>query len=432
MSTEINTGIDFYTMAHAMRDLSPEAIRTIMLALAPAQEQELKRVCTGLEATLSLPDMENEREIRKHVQYLKNRVEAERRFAALANRDTAPSWVAVDHDVVLDAARNPTMTEVGRMTGELPLCLFYRGKVNGVHAESEAGKSWLCCLTAVQEIQSGNHVLYLDFEDDAVSVYRRMKQLGATEASLRSFFHYVNPTGPLSDSEQESFNQLVNIRGSLAIVDGVTEAMALEGLDGRMEGDIAKWHQRLTKPLAASGWAVVAVDHIPHAEKRAIGSQHKRSAITGASYFLDGVHPIAPGQRGLSRLHVAKDRGGWVRAHATPGRPPQWIADMVIDCRTGSVLNAALFLAAPSGGTDGETFDAPPRALCAAVLAYVTAHPEATSKADIRDAVKGNAARIGRCIDWLTAQNHLASVRNGKRVQHVIGPQPFDQQEDDS
>ncbi|MBT2401271.1 AAA family ATPase [Streptomyces sp. ISL-100] len=340
----------------------------------------------------------------------------------------AGSWNQIGHDEALAAAEQPAMTTVGRLVGDLPLCLFYAGKINGVHAESEAGKSWLTLLCAAQEVSAGQHVLYLDFEDDAGSVYRRLKLLGAAEDAVRQFFHYVSPTGPLTDAERETFGALVGLRGTLAVVDGVTEAMALEGLTGRDEADVAAWHARVTKQLAAAGWAVITIDHIPHGEKRAIGSQHKRSAITGASYLLEAVQPIAPGLRGVSRLRVDKDRGGWVRGHAAPGKRPQWFADIVLDFSAGSVPNAALFAAKPKEQAEEEAFtSAPPKALCEAVLAFVEANP-GCGTTSIRSGVKGANDAIAWAVEWLISRNHLTKEREGQKVAHGLGTVPFDQE----
>ncbi len=44
--------------------------------------------------------------------------------------------------------------------------LFYRGKTHTVIGETEAGKDWLAQIVARVEMIAGNHVLYLDFEDD--------------------------------------------------------------------------------------------------------------------------------------------------------------------------------------------------------------------------------------------------------------------------
>src|SRR3954454_5953496 len=55
--------------------------------------------------------------------------------------------------------------------------LFYRGKVSSVAGESEAGKSWLMLVTAVDEIRARHPVLYIDFEDDPSGIVERLKAL---------------------------------------------------------------------------------------------------------------------------------------------------------------------------------------------------------------------------------------------------------------
>ncbi|MFE5157865.1 hypothetical protein ACFRNT_04905 [Streptomyces sp. NPDC056697] len=84
------------------------------------------------------------------------------------------AWAPVDIAAAWEAAEVEERADVGRLSGDMPIGLFYRGKINGVHAESEAGKSWFACLVVVQEIQAGRYVAYIDFEDDAASIVRRL------------------------------------------------------------------------------------------------------------------------------------------------------------------------------------------------------------------------------------------------------------------
>ncbi|MFE0101183.1 hypothetical protein [Streptomyces sp. NPDC059009] len=341
------------------------------------------------------------------------------------------TWVPADIKAAWDAADDETRTEVGYLSGDLPLALFYRGKLNGVHAESEAGKSWLSCLISVQEIAAHHHVAYIDFEDDAISIIRRLKLLGARREDVAAYFHYLSPTGPLTEADAESVAALIAVGGSLAVFDGMTEAMALEGLDGRLENDVAAWHAKVTKPFAAANWAVVVLDHVPHAEKRAIGSQHKRSALTGVSYLLELITPIGKNMKGKSRLRVEKDRGAWVRAHAVPGPRPQWFADMVIDFEGKAAPTANVWPAWPADDAEVKGYDDPDPKLCRAVLAYVAEHPESSTKTDIRDAVRGNNSKIGRCVDWLVLHQFLTAERSRNSVMHMMGPESFDQENEE-
>ncbi|MEU4890025.1 MULTISPECIES: hypothetical protein [Streptomyces] len=314
------------------------------------------------------------------------------------NNGKGPAWTPVDIAEAWDAAESETQTDVGHLSGDMPIGIFYRGKINGVHAESEAGKSWLSCLVAAQELRAGRHVVYIDFEDDAASIVRRLKLLGASREDLVTFFHYRNPAGPLTDADESEYQQLISVRGSLAIFDGMTEGMALEGLSGLAAEDVAAWHAKVTKDFAAANWAVVVLDHVPHDGKRAIGSQHKKSALTGVSYFLEPVQPIGKGMVGKSRLKVEKDRPAWVRAHAVPGKTPQHFADLVIDFKDKSMPTAHLWPARPA--EDKGYKPEPPEKHRTAIMGFLAENPGA-SKSVIRQGVTGGHADIDWALEWL-------------------------------
>lgn len=336
------------------------------------------------------------------------------------------TWAPIDMGAAWDASQDETRTDVGYLSGDLPLALFYRGKLNGIHAESEAGKSWVSCLVAVQEIKAHRHVAYVDFEDDERAIAGRLRLLGAVREEVVAYFHYLNPTGPLTETDEDSVRALIAVRGTLAVFDGMTEAMAHEGLDGRLENDVAAWHAKITKPFAAADWAVVVLDHVPRGEKRVIGSQHKKSALTGVSYLLEAISPIGKGVKGKGRLRVEKDRGAWVRAHAVPGARPQWFADLVIDFEGKAIPTAHIWPAWPSGDEEAKGYAATPAPkLCEAVMGFVTDNPKCSGRA-IRRGVTGGTEDIAWAVEWLAARDCLATQKEGNRALHDIGPVPYD------
>ncbi|TGB12617.1 hypothetical protein [Streptomyces sp. MZ04] len=367
---------------------------------------------------------------RKAYRRAKGAENAKRRIAEEKAADLPRAWAHEDLAEAWEEAETETRTDVGALrdvAGECLYGLFYSSKVNGVHAGPEAGKSWLLCLAGVQEISKGRHVAYIDFEDDKKSIVQRLRLLGASREAVLTYFRYHQPVGPLTEADMEDFAALVAMRGSLAVFDGMTEAMALEGLDDKTGTDVATWHAKYTKPFAAAGWAAVVADHIPLTEKRVIGSQHKKSIISGVSYLLDPVAPIGKGLRGVSRLKVEKDRCGWIRKNARPGRTPQYFASLVVDFGVFAARpEANVWVADPAPQTEDSGYDAPSEKLCRTVLAYVTEHPESSTKTDIRSAVKGNSGAIGRCVDWLVFRRHLTPEPKDRRTLHVPGPESFD------
>ena len=80
-------------------------------------------------------------------------------------------------------------------------------------------------------MEAGNVVVYIDFEDSAASVVGRLVDLMVPPAIILERFAYVHPAEPLKlETARRDFASLVALRPSLAVFDGVTESLALEGL----------------------------------------------------------------------------------------------------------------------------------------------------------------------------------------------------------
>ena len=62
----------------------------------------------------------------------------------------------------------------------------YRGKVHTISSESEAGKTWMALSAAIDEMAEGNHVCYLDFEDDEGGTVSRLLALQVARDMIRN------------------------------------------------------------------------------------------------------------------------------------------------------------------------------------------------------------------------------------------------------
>lgn len=341
-----------------------------------------------------------------------------------AEKAGPPSWARIDPVEALDAASSPREPEVGRWAGNARLGVFYSGAINEVHGESESGKTWIVLHVVAQTLAAGGAVAYVDFEDDAASIYRRLTLLGVPTDLLRtSLFRYHRPAGPLTDAERAAFRK--STHGAVLVVfDGLTESLALEGLDGNTGEGVAAWHAKMTRPLSGEGVCVVIVDHQPHGVKRATGSQHKRSALTGVSYQVEAVGQVAPGQRGCLSLRVAKDRHGAVRKEAAPGRHPRWRGNMIVDFSAGTAVPPVVTLvpAGPASTEDDQAFNTtPPRKALDGVVRFVTDNPGCSSRS-IRAGVKGCGGHEVKdwAVEWLVAREVVKAEKDGQRVKHTV------------
>jgi hypothetical protein len=179
-------------------------------------------------------------------------------------------------------------------------------------------------------------VLCLDFEDDENGVAGRLLTLQVKSDTIATQFHYVRPEAPLVGAALRDLDEQVHdYPCTLAILDGVTEAMTLEGLNPLDNVDIARFNGRLIRPLTDSGAAAVSLDHVTKDSQTrgryALGGVHKLNAVSGAGYILENRGPFGIGLTGRSMVKIAKDRPGQVRRHGLPSKSgPYWYGNLVL------------------------------------------------------------------------------------------------------
>lgn len=194
--------------------------------------------------------------------------------------------------------------------------LFYRGKIHWLQGESESGKSWIALLAAKDDMLAGNDVLYLDYESDRGEVIGRLLALQAPPDLLTQRFRYIQAH---ARPDGATFEALLTYGFRTVVVDGVTEATSTMELSGRDENEVATFVAAIARRFEAAGASVIHIDHIAKNDgsgKNPLGSQHKRSAVTGCSYVVEAGSAGGPvrGRVGYIRLRVAKDRPSYIRA----------------------------------------------------------------------------------------------------------------------
>jgi hypothetical protein len=235
----------------------------------------------------------------------------------------ASTWAPVDLSEVLDGiatgeVSGPTPTLMQRSDG---VRLLYGGELHSIAGEPESGKGWLALAETARVIAAGDRVLYIDLEDTAANVVERLLALGAEPDVIAARVVYVQPAERLTPAV---LKQLLQGRTfALAIVDGMTEAYALLGLDSYSNTDVPTFLSKLPRPIAsATGAAVVLIDHVTKAKEGrgrfAIGAQHKLAGIAVA-YGVEVIEPPSRLRPGKLKLTVHKDRHGHVRGHAASG-----------------------------------------------------------------------------------------------------------------
>lgn len=351
--------------------------------------------------------------------------------AAPAEKEPAPrTWAAQDLRSVLDGSYKPPQPTVGRRDDGVGL--FYPGRMNSVASESEAGKTWFALIACLQEINDGNHVLYLDFEDDAGGVVGRLLCLGANPADVLERFHYVRPENSPSDIDLIDLAVVLEHSPTLAIVDGVTEGMSLFGLELKDNTDIAKFGRLLLRPLQNAGAAVVTLDHVVKSSENrgrySIGGVHKLNGLNGVMYMLENVRPFGIGVTGKSRIRVAKDRPGQIRKNGlSHSSGMHWYADLVVKSESQEYAEAHLY--SPSvrdeGDREADEEARRMRALQSKVLDALAGAPGALPGKGIEDRVAGRAVDVRRAVAALVDSGRIATEPGPRGATlHSLAPAP--------
>jgi hypothetical protein len=320
------------------------------------------------------------------------------------------TWRPLDLDAILAGERvDAAPTVLSRRDGRY---LFYAGKVHSVAGESESLKSWLLLVATAEQINYGKRVLWVDFEDNVASVVGRLRALGCQLQQIASCFRYVRPAEPLP-AGLTAATLVANSGATLAVIDGVTEAMTLQGLEPLSNRDVATFMTAVPRPLADAGPAVVMIDHLTKSRENrgrfAIGAQHKLASLDGTAYLVELIQPFGHGRRGVATITVAKDRPGCVREYAVGNR----IAELVLQSLPDGSVMAEL---APPAGPVGEPFR--PTVLMERVSRWLEQQAEACSTRQVEDAVSGKAAGIRQALAVLV-EDGLIHRENGSRGTHL-------------
>lgn len=352
-----------------------------------------------------------------------------KRVLRAALGDEPSEWAEEDMAAVLrDNPDGPVPSLLRRTDGR---ALLYPGRVNAILGESESGKGWFALHACCQVIRSAGHIVYVDFEDEAIGVGDRLRRLGLSAAQIVECFHYVRADGPVDSVARAALVELAErVEAQLCVVDGVTEAMVSAGWSMLDNDDVARFYETLPRPLSRTGAAVVVIDHLPKTAegKGAIGAQHKRSGLDGAAYRLEVTHPFGEGRAGSVRVLVDKDRPGKVRSFALLGRV---VGMMVVKPDVEGGTGTEVFLAPIKPG-DVRPDETPmptitPREGVIRVLKSMAGKPMSGNKviSEIHQAakqdrfkVKGNDAAIRTALGELLTEG---DIPEGGRIVGVRG-----------
>lgn len=324
------------------------------------------------------------------------------------------TWQPIDLADVIAGLQAGTITRpqptIGRITGAT--ALFYRGRVNGVHGDSGAGKTWTALLACAQELAAGEAVLYVDLEDDQGGIVGRLLDLGCDPTAVLDRFIYVHPDERVDTVARDILAGIIATRRpTLAVIDSTGEGLALEGAKPNADEEVAAWFRRLPRFIADRGPAVIVLDHMAKGGPDAlwpIGSQRKRAAVTGAQYLQSVTKAFSRDTPGSALLKCAKDRNGNYKSG-------QRVAELHLDTNDH---RTHVELRTPDDNTD-EAGNFRPTALMERISDHLDQYP-GSSWYGIREAVKGKTDYKRLALDTLIREGYVVTESGDRNsVRHT-------------
>lgn len=314
---------------------------------------------------------------------------------------------------MLDGTYQPPQPTVGHRDDGVGL--FYPGRMHAVVGESESGKTWFALLAAASELRAGNAVVFIDFEDDALGVVRRLLALGANARDISDRFAYIRPEEPLGVrlNRQDLAQAIFDLRPTFVPIDGVTEGMSMHGLELKDNTDVATFGRMLMRPIAEQGAAVATLDHVVKDKegrgRYAIGGAHKLNGLNGAMYMIENRSPFGLGVDGRSTVRIAKDRPGQLRRHALPHSSGlHWFADLVLKSHDETFTEGCLYPPVEHTGPFRPT------TLMVKVSEALARAPQPLSVREVQDRVTGNSSTIRAALAALVDEGYV-TVEGGAR-----------------
>ena len=364
-----------------------------------------------------------------------------------ANKTASPSWQFEDLAQLASGIElPPTPTVFQREDGQ---GLFYRGAVNDLHGEPGCGKSMIAQIATAQELKADRDVIYIDYEDSARNVVKRLLLLGVSGEQIIGHLHYVRPSAkPSSPTSLGGWRETLDYAdtATLAIIDGVTSCLAYAGLDSNSGDDIAAWYNTMPRLISACGPAVVLIDHVVKSKdnrgRYAGGSMQKLALIDGISYSVDMTKPVGKGVRGTIVINSGKDRISEIEEHcavswSSNGSHLREAARIEINSTDPKLMRVTIARPnmMPSDETTRQRGLERPTGLMEKISRIVENAPEEPNQTEIIELLKDDGSSA-RKTTVLTAINRLLegewiSNRSGRNNRNIYASvRPYRQMDD--
>lgn len=189
--------------------------------------------------------------------------------------------------------------------------LLYAEGIHSVYSPGGTGKTILALWVALQAVEQGLTVVYIDEENGSYHITELLKHLGADHELVSEHFRYA-PAPGLTRADVDRWHGTVSqIRPDLVVFDSFADHLALDSLSENASTDVTGWIKAFAQPVKDAGGAVLILDHVAKdtGGKGARGSTAKLAKVDVA-WKLTLNTPFSREVTGRITLSRDKDRKG--------------------------------------------------------------------------------------------------------------------------
>jgi archaellum biogenesis ATPase FlaH len=285
--------------------------------------------------------------------------------------------------------------------------ILYKPGLIWVMGEPASGKSFLCLQWALDVINLGQAVVWIDEEAGPGDTLSKLKALGASETLLAKHFLYLQPEARHLERESEELHAfIVMSKPGLIVMDSAAAILANAGIDEDKNSPVVQFMNRALLPLVKELEVTTVV--IDHKTKNKSNSNYARGAssklgVVDMALNVELKDGFSKAKSGSFDVKVNKDRFG-VHAKDTSWRVNVNVGADIVQLVFGEGIQTT----DKASLNDGE--------LQIRILAFIKANP-GCSKSAIEEGVKGARTDRKRSAleELLASRRVLQSAIGSKR-----------------
>jgi AAA domain len=298
----------------------------------------------------------------------------------------------------------PTLAPTWRM--------LYPGKRHTISGLPETLKTMIAYAMSLDAARAGSTIAILNFEMDPYAARDLFRDLGASDAELSAVEFYSPESAPTVDDIAAVINEV-----DLVVIDAGAGMYGLEEADDNRRGEVDLVLKKWVGVAFHAGVATVVLEHAAKAGSNgwAIGSERKIGVMDVHHRFEIKGAPLVRGQSATLRVHIEKDRPGYIRRAAPRGMEIEVVSDPFTEG-----LTCSLSVATTSDKNSSDDFR--PTTLMERASKYIDLYP-GTGKTDMAATLGTKKANAVQAVSILVNEGYLRiEVEKNKHCLYPVKP----------